>query len=184
MSFFDRFRSREQIFEENFLPYLNDIYRTSLRLTRSKDDADDLTQETFFKAYAAFSKGATITSPKAWLFKIMHNIYVNEQTSLSGRAVKIPIEEVAEIQGTETPEDIFLFKTAEEKLSKALRKMQPEYRLVLLLRDSEGLSYSEIAEIMRCPVGTVRSRLNRARETIRSAIHEEQDTVNRAEGKR
>ncbi|MBT9165122.1 MAG: ECF RNA polymerase sigma factor SigR [candidate division WS2 bacterium] len=173
MSILDYFKSKELIFEEKFLAYLNDIYRTALRLTQNKDDAEDLTQETFLKAYEAFSKGTKVSSPKAWLFKIMHNTFINQKTSLSGRAENISLEEIPEIQTPETPEDVLLLKTAEGRLAKAIKSMPSEYRLTLLLCDSEGLSYSEVAGVMQCPVGTVRSRLNRAREIVKNALIED-----------
>jgi RNA polymerase sigma-70 factor (ECF subfamily) len=105
----------------------------------------------------------------------MHNIYINQQTSLSGRAQKISLEDAPEIQTRETPEYLFLLKDAGGKLQKALNAMQPEYRYVLLLCDSEELSYSEIADILQCPVGTVRSRLSRAREIIKCAVYDEEE---------
>ena len=178
---FNIFKSKEQVFEERFLVYMDDIYRTALRLTRSKDDAEDLAQETFLKAFEAFSQGTQVSSPKAWLFKIMNNTFINQRTSLAGRAESISLDDMPEIPHSETPEDVLMLKTAGNRLSRALRSMPEEYRLALLLCDSEELRYSEIAEIMQCPVGTVRSRISRAREMVKAAIYENTENTKSAE---
>jgi RNA polymerase sigma-70 factor (ECF subfamily) len=172
MSLLDIFKSKEKVFEERFMAYMDDIYRTALRLTGSRDDAEDLTQDTFLKAYDAFSTGAKVSHPKAWLFKIMNNTFINQRRSLQGRTESVSLDDIPEIPHTETPEDVLMLKTAGDRLSKALRSMPEEYRLALLLCDSEGLSYHEIAGIMQCPVGTVRSRISRARETVKAALCE------------
>jgi RNA polymerase sigma-70 factor (ECF subfamily) len=162
---------------------MDDIYRTALRLTGSKDDAEDLAQETFLKAYEAFSEGTKISSPKAWLFKIMNNTFINQCRSLRGRTESVSLDDIPEIQHFETPYDVLIFKTLQGKLHHALRAMPPEYSLALLLCDSEELSYAEIAEIMQCPVGTVRSRISRARETVMAALYENTEAMKPAKNK-
>lgn len=177
MSLFDIFKSKELVFEEQFLIYMNDIYRTALRLTNSRDDAEDLTQDTFLKGYEAFSQGSHISHPKAWLFKIMNNTFINQCRSLQGRTESVSLNDIPEIPHSETPEDVLMLKTAGGRLSRALRSMPAEYRLALLLCDSEELSYNEIAGIMGCPVGTVRSRISRAREMVKSALYEDSENM-------
>ncbi|MDI6744092.1 MAG: sigma-70 family RNA polymerase sigma factor [Thermodesulfovibrionales bacterium] len=172
MGLFNFFQSHEVVFEERFLIYTNDIYRTALRLTGSADDADDLTQETFLKAYEAFSQGTKVVAPKPWLFKIMRNTFINQRRSLQSRTETVSLEDIHEAQYHETPEYLFILKGLEGKLHHALQTMPIEYRLALLLCDSEGMSYAEIAEVMQCPVGTVRSRINRAREIVKDAVIE------------
>jgi len=184
MNAFDYLRNPEQIFEERFLCYIDDIYRTAVRLSNNKADADDLVQETFLKAFEAFSQGTQVSSPKAWLFKIMNNTFINQCKSLQGRAENISLDDIPEIPHPETPEDVLMLKTAGDRLSKALRSMPAEYRLALLLCDSEGLSYGEIAEIMQCPVGTVRSRISRARKMVKAALYDDMQDTNSIKNKR
>ncbi len=163
-------------FEKEVLIFMDDLYRMAARFASLPEEAEDLTQETFLRAFNAYCKGTRIRNPKAYLFRTLKNIIID---SMKGNLNKehVSIDDVSQEipdPGGFNPEDALLMKSAKGRLQRALQEMPPEYRLALLLRDYEGLSYAEISAIMECPVGTVRSRINRARITLKKAIFEKE----------
>lgn len=161
-------------FEEIFLQYMDSVYRTAVRFVSDYDEAEDLVQEAYLKAFRGFSRSYKIDNPRAWLFKILRNCIVDYYKARTKFKDSVSIETVEHtLVESEGPERQLELKAAGGRLMKALDEMPEEYRLSLLLCDSEGFSYNEISEIMDCPVGTVRSRINRARGIVRTAVHEE-----------
>jgi RNA polymerase sigma-70 factor, ECF subfamily len=151
-------------FEAAAMPFVDALYNTAYRMTRNAEDAEDLVQETF----------------KAWLFKIMKNTFINnyrkrqQAPALSDFA---EIEESFETQVNEdasrqlkNPEEELLENVLDEDVQRALDKLPPDYRMVVLLADLEGFSYKEIAEILEVPVGTVMSRLYRGRRLMEAVM--------------
>ena len=171
-------------FEETFLPFLSDIYRTAFRLTSNREDAEDLTQETFIKAFRAWSKRRDVRNARAWLFRILRNTINDHYKKRTSTTPHISLNETderalpEELLQRESPEDLLLMKSAAGRLKMALQRMPIEYRMTLLLCDSEGLSYAEIARIQDCPVGTVRSRLNRARKILKDFLVDKDTALN------
>src|SRR5688500_6828349 len=169
-------------FEKAAMPYVDSLYNTAYRMTRNSEDAEDLVQETYLKAYRYYDKFEEGTNFKAWLFKIMKNTFINnyrkkqQAPALSDFA---DIEESFETQVNEdtarqakTAEEELLENVLDEDVQKSLDKLPPDYRMVVLLADLEGFSYKEIAEILEAPVGTVMSRLYRGRRLMETAMLE------------
>jgi len=167
-----------QEFEARLQEHMNALYRTALRMTRNEHDAEDLVQEAVLKAfrhYRQFEKG---TNFKAWIFKIMTNTYINQyrkkvkeppMTDFSN--VEAVYDEISKDESQFSLDEIELLR---EKLSdeviQALDRLAPEYRLAFLLAAVEDFSYEEISKLLDCPVGTVMSRLFRARKSLREYL--------------
>ncbi len=162
------------------LPFRDQLHKTALRLTRSAEDAEDLLQETYLKAfrhYASFQPG---TNLKAWLFKILKNTFINEyrrRKQLPARVDFAELEETFESAlvsndpgATRTPEDELIEGSLDGEVQRALVALPHNYKVVVLLADIEGYAYKEIADILAIPVGTVMSRLYRGRRMLERAL--------------
>jgi len=169
-------QQRAERFERDAFVYLDPLYGAALRLTRNPTDAEDLVQDTYAKAFAAFHQFKPGTNLKAWLYRILTNTFINNyrktqrQPSTSGDEIEDwQLAKAAEHQsvGLESAEMAALKAMPDEAVRAALESLSPEFRGVVLLADVEGFSYKEIAEIMGTPIGTVMSRLNRARAALR-----------------
>jgi len=167
-------------FEKEAIPHTDILYNYALRMTGNADDAHDLLQETFLKAYRFWDKYEKGTNVRAWLFRIMKNTYIN----VYRKAVKEPdTVDYNDIQNFYNiiREDSTDANDLQEKLfghlldddvTKALESLPEEFRTVVILCDIEELTYEEIAEFVECPVGTVRSRLHRGRKLLYSKLFE------------
>lgn len=167
-------------FEKEALPHMDILYNYALRMTGNADDAHDLLQETFLKAYRFWDKYEKGTNIRAWLFRIMKNTYIN----LYRKAVKEPdTVDYDEIQNfynmireeSADPNDLqekLFGQLLDDDVAKALESLPEEFRTVVILCDIEGLTYEEIAEFVECPVGTVRSRLHRGRKLLYGKLFE------------
>jgi len=171
-------RRDQDAFEAAAMPFLDALYNTALRMTRNPQDAEDLIQETYLKAYRHYDKFQPGTNLKAWLFKIMKNTFINEYRK---RQLAPPASDFAEIEETfesevsdealrqiKNPEEEALENVLDEDVQRALDGLPADYRMVVLLADVEGFAYREIAEILDIPVGTVMSRLYRGRKKLES----------------
>ncbi|WP_151529469.1 MULTISPECIES: sigma-70 family RNA polymerase sigma factor [Corynebacterium] len=175
-------RSLEQRFEDDALPLLDQLYGGALRMTRNPADAEDLVQETYFKAYQAFSSFQPGTNLKAWLYRIMTNTYINSYRKKKRRPQQLPTEEITDHQlmntsthdstGLESAEVEALKLLPNTQIADAMNQLSEDYRMVVYYADVEGLAYKEIAEIMGTPLGTVMSRLHRGRRQLRDALRE------------
>jgi len=167
-------------FHAGELPYRDQLYKTALRLARSAEDAEDLLQETYMKAYRHYDSFQPGTNLKAWLFKILKNTFINEY-----RRRKLVPQQVdfAELEGTfetlvtsgpngqpRTPEDHVMEFSLDGEVRRALLALPHNYKVVVLLADLEGYAYKEIADILAIPVGTVMSRLYRGRRLLEKAL--------------
>jgi RNA polymerase sigma-70 factor (ECF subfamily) len=170
-------RSEPQSFEELALPLLDSLYRYAWWLTRDPTQAEDLVQETFLKGlrgFAGFMPGSNI---RAWMYRILHNTFLTSRSGL--RAVPMfSIDEepriIDEIADSATPESKLLERASADAVRQAIEKLPVEFREVLLLSDVEEMSYKEIAQTLSIPMGTVTSRLIRARQKVRKSLSEEQ----------
>lgn len=162
---------RRQDFETFALPHAAALYRTAYHLTTNAFEAEDLTQETYLRAYRAFDsyRGG---NPRAWLFAILRHAFLDE-CRRRGRSIEVDIDETGpERSGLWEPsaESEALRRLPSEAVERAFAALPPELRLMVLLADVEELSYREIAEVVGVPQGTVMSRLHRARKRLRERL--------------
>jgi RNA polymerase sigma-70 factor, ECF subfamily len=168
-------------FDAEMAPHRGQLYARALRMTRSREDADDLVQETMERACGAFHRFSG-EHAKAWLHRIMTNAYINgyrrrqrdPQVVLVGGLEQLPVSEQRglvppEARGAETQ---VLDRMPAPELLAALDRLPPEFRQALLLTDVEGLTCRETAQVMGTPIGTVMSRLHRARSALREQLQE------------
>lgn len=171
-------QSKQSLFEQEALPHMNALYSFAVRLCRDRDDASDLLQETFLKGYRFFDKFETGTNCKAWLFRILKNTYINQYRKDKKEPDTIEydtIEEFYDLIRSESTESTDLQKRIfdnllDDEISIALDSLPESFRTAIILCDLEGMTYDEISEILECPIGTVRSRLHRARNILASKL--------------
>jgi len=167
-------------FNSQVMPFVDSLYNTAYRMTRSAEDAEDLVQETYFKAYKYYDKFEEGTNLKAWLFKILKNTFINnyrkrklEPRSVDFAEIEDSFERIVRRDASELPSDPetdFFSSVLDDDVKKALESLPYDYRMVVVLADLEDFSYKEIAEILDCPVGTVMSRLYRGRKLLEKAL--------------
>jgi RNA polymerase sigma-70 factor (ECF subfamily) len=172
--------AEERNFEAAAMPYLDALYNTAYRMTRNAQDAEDLVQETYLKAYKYYDKFEEGTNLKAWLFKILKNTFINSYRKAQLQPPQsdfADIEESFESQISEdaarqnrNPEEELLENVLDEDVQLAIDRLPQDYRMVVLLADLEGFSYKEISDILEIPVGTVMSRLYRGRRLLESEM--------------
>ena len=174
----DALRQRHLDFEREALPHMDALYNFALRMTTDPDEADDLLQETYLKAYRFFDKFEQGTNCKAWLFRIMKNSFINIYRRSSKQPDKVDYNDVEEfyhsIRAESTdPNDLeekIFSNILDDDVSTALEALPEEFRTVVILCDIEGFTYEEIADFVECPIGTVRSRLHRGRKMLRARL--------------
>jgi len=161
--------ARRRSFEQLAFPQMNGLYNLALSMTRNRADAEDLTQETFLRAYTHFDRFRQGTNFRAWLFRILRNLTINQVKRRRVRGVRVELDPVfPQLSADRT--DPFAPRAAgfaREDLEDALGRLSAEHRTAVLLCYVGGFSYAEIAEAMGTPVGTVMSRIYRARRRLR-----------------
>jgi RNA polymerase sigma-70 factor (ECF subfamily) len=162
------------------LPYYNQLFKTALRMTRSVAEAEDLLQDTYLKAYRYYDGFAEGTNLKAWLFRIMKNNFINTYRKRKAVPQHVEIDELrdtgdelsaAELRlGDAGPESVTVEEEMDADVERAINTLPHDYRMALLLVDIQGHTYQEVADMLAVPVGTVMSRLYRARTKIEKAL--------------
>ncbi len=172
---------KNAIFTTELMPHIDSMYNFAFKLTLSEHDAKDLVQDTYLKAYrfiASFERG---TNAKAWLFKIMKNSFINDFRKKTKQPAKIDYQEVENIYNAEAAEDNAnnasfdlradsLPDMIGDEVTTAINSLDTDFRMVIILCDLEGFTYEEMAKILDIPVGTVRSRLHRARYILKEKL--------------
>lgn len=174
-------RSERRTFEEMALPLLDSLYRYARWLARDLSEAEDLVQETMLKALRGFDSFLPGSNMRAWTFRILRNTFLTSRSGL--RAVPpIPIDDepelIEELRDEATPETRLVERADAERLRRAIEALPVEFREVLLLSDVEEMRYREIADTLSIPIGTVTSRLMRARRKLRKALTREESWIN------
>lgn len=171
-------------FEDEALPHLDAVYRFALRLSGSPDQAEDLVQETFLRAFKSWDQYTRGTAAKSWLFTICRNVFlrrrersqrhdqiVSENVGRAGPGPN-PVNPVwTSVLGID-PEGDFFESIVDDQIIHAIEALPEEYMTAVVLSDLEGLPYAEIAELMDVPVGTVKSRLFRGRRQLQKALYD------------
>lgn len=170
-------------FEAELMPVISPLYNFAFRLTLDEDDANDLVQETYLKAYRFFDYFEAGTNAKAWLFRILKNSFINDFRKKSKQPAKV---DYSEVEGYYNSEDVDAERDSSggttdlrmesvqdligDEVASALNSLPVDFRTVIILCDLEGFTYEEMAKILDIPIGTVRSRLHRARHFLKEKL--------------
>ena len=170
-------------FNREAIPHMGALLNFAIRMTGNEDDANDLVQETYLRAFRFFDKFERGTNCKAWLFRILKNTFINSYRKQKKEPHKVDYEDVENFYESAKPsntDDAHLEREIfdnllDDEVSEAIQTLPEDFRTVVILSDIEGFTYNEIADFVDCPVGTVRSRLHRARKMLYSKLYKYAD---------
>ncbi|HUB29644.1 MAG TPA: sigma-70 family RNA polymerase sigma factor [Terracidiphilus sp.] len=167
-------------FEDLAMPLFARLYNFACWLSRDTSSAEDLVQETYMKALRGFSSFQQGTNFRAWIYRILRNTFLTSRAGLEASAmVNIDDEAVAEPSTGVTPESVFLARAEAAAIQRALEELPIHFREIILLCDWEEMSYQEIGQTLSIPIGTVMSRVSRARKAMRAALAAKMEIVRR-----
>lgn len=166
---------KQETFENEFLPHIDSLYNFGYYLTNDEDEAKDLLQETYLRAYKYINYYQKGTNAKAWLLRILKNTFINDYRKKSKKPTHLSFEDFYTGEDSEDTGFIDLRQEVFDSLigdevTRSLNALPVDYRLIILLCDIEGFKYEEIAKIIDVPIGTVRSRLHRARNMLKEKL--------------
>jgi len=170
--------AKDKVFEEEFLPQIDALYNFAYHLTYSEEDANDLVQEAYMKAYRFINNYEVGTNAKAWLFRILKNAFINDYRKKNKQPTKVDYEEIVNFHNEEDTnfssyDDLrteMFDKMMGDEVTTAINSLPVDFRTVILLCDIEGFTYEEISKIINVPIGTVRSRLHRSRNMLKEKL--------------
>lgn len=171
---------RDRVFEEELLPQIDSLYTFAYHLVYNEDDANDLVQEAYLKAYRFIHRYEPGTNAKAWLYRILKNAFINQYRKKSRQPNQVDLEDYITYHDSEDSvytgysdlrQDMFDAMMGDE-VTVAINKLPSDFKIVILLCDIEGFTYEEISKIVDIPIGTVRSRLHRARNMLKEQLRE------------
>jgi RNA polymerase sigma factor (sigma-70 family) len=169
----------DELYHKEMVPHMSLLYNYALRLTTNEDDAKDLIQDTYLKAYRFIDKYQSDTNAKAWLFRILKNSFINNYRKSSRTPDQVEYSEVEEYVDllkaenapvTDMRHDMYDNMLGDDVV-RAMESLNEEFRTIIILSDLEEMTYEEIAEILEIPLGTVRSRLHRARKAMQEKLY-------------
>ena len=169
-----------QDFDSEIVPHVNALNSFALKMTNDLDDAGDLVQDTLLKAFRFFDKFEKGTNAKAWLFQILKNSFINNYRKTSREPNRVDYEDVQnfyesikadEVKSNHYENDAFS-DVLDDEIAQALSLLPDDFRTIVFLSDIEGYTYEEISDFMDCPIGTVRSRLHRARKMLYTLLYQ------------
>lgn len=171
-------QEKVRIFDREFLPHMDSMYNFAYRLTFDEDDAKDLVQDTYLKAFRFIQSFEQGTNAKAWLFRILKNSFINDFRKKSKQPAKVDYQEVESYYNSDDVDrsittDLRVDTVQDmlgDEISNALNALDVDFRTVIILCDLEGFKYDEMAKILDIPIGTVRSRLHRARNLLKEKL--------------
>jgi RNA polymerase sigma-70 factor (ECF subfamily) len=176
----DRQKALKAEFERMALPELSRLYTAAFYLTKEKAEAEDLVQETCIRALRFFDKFQEGTNIRAWLLSVLRNLFINRYRQRKQGPEMVEWDKIDQVyesivergekEDTGNPESVFFSKVLDDEVEAALRGLPEEFRTAVVLVDIEELSYEEAAEVMECPIGTVRSRVSRGRRMLQVAL--------------
>ncbi len=159
-------------FEELAMPLFDQLYNFAHWLTQDRSEAEDLVQETYAKALRGFSSFQMGTNFRAWIYRILRNTFLTSRTGLKAN-VPLEFDDSSEPSaGPETPETVLIERAQQQVVQEVMAELPVNYREILLLCEVEEMSYQEIAEALSVPIGTVMSRLSRARKALRDRLRQ------------
>ena len=165
---------RRAQFEREALVHLDALYSFALKLTRARDDAEDLVSDTILRAFDRWEQYQLGTNVRAWLFTILYHTFVSRKRRIDAREVQLPDEPESwsayEAVGESDPEGKFYDSFIDEEVTREIDRLPEDYRTAVVLSDIQGLRYAEIAEILGIPEGTVKSRLFRGRRILQKRL--------------
>jgi RNA polymerase sigma-70 factor (ECF subfamily) len=167
-------RERRERFESEALAHLDALYSFALKLTHSRDEAEDLVSETMLRALERWEQYQLGTNARAWLFTILYHVFVSRKRRIDARELPLPEEidgwSAHEAVGDADPEGRFYDSFVDEEVTRAIDELPEDYRMAVVLSDVHGLRYAEIAEVLGIPEGTVKSRLFRGRRILQKKL--------------
>ncbi len=171
-------KKKQDDFRKEMLPHLEALYNFALHLANDHEDAEDLVQDTMVKAYRFFDSYEKGTNAKAWLFRILKNSFINRYRKVSKQPNQVDFDEISsfyetvrsEQSDTTDMQEILFREMLDDEVSTALKKLPEDFRTVVILCDIDGFTYEEIANMLDVPIGTIRSRLHRGRNLLRSLL--------------
>jgi RNA polymerase sigma factor (sigma-70 family) len=177
-----------KVFDKEFMPHIDSMYNFAFKLTNDEDDANDLVQDTYMKAFRFINSFERGTNAKAWLFRILKNSFINDYRKKSKEPSKVDYNEVETIYNSnedfggevEFTTDLRYEAVQDmigDEVAVALNSLPVDFRTVIILCDIEGFTYEEMAKILDIPIGTVRSRLHRARNLLKEKLRKYASSV-------